>query len=221
MTTKMGHVAARDKEELFQREMVPHMSLLYNFALRTTGNTDDAKDLLQDTYLKAYRFIDKYERGTNAKAWLFRIMKNSFINDYRRQARTPEQVDYDEIQDYYDLVKKHSDDSNDLRSQFFKNMLDDDIVKAMESLTEEFRTIIILSDLEGLTYEEIAEILEIPLGTVRSRLHRARKVMQQKLRKFAIREGYIPAPVHQPHVKGQTKRKTAKDARETVLLSAA
>ncbi len=217
MTSKQ----ARMKEELFQREMVPHMSLLYNFALRTTGNVDDAKDLLQDTYVKAYRFIDKYERGTNAKAWLFRIMKNSFINDYRRQARTPEQVDYDEIQDYYDLVKKHSDDSNDLRSQFFKNMLDDDIVKAMESLTEEFRTIIILSDLEGLTYEEIAEVLEIPLGTVRSRLHRARKVMQQKLRKFAIREGYIaPAPKEHQSAAELHGKKNKKNI-PAALLSAA
>jgi RNA polymerase sigma-70 factor, ECF subfamily len=182
------------KKELFQKEMVPHMPVLFNFALRTTGNSDDAKDLLQDTYLKAYRFLDKYERGTNAKAWLFRIMKNSFINDYRKESRTPDQVDYDEIEDFYDLVRERSNDSNDLRTQMFKNLLADDVVKAMESLTEDFRTIIILSDLEGLPYEEIAEILEIPLGTVRSRLHRARKAMQEKLRGFAIREGYIADP---------------------------
>ncbi len=181
----------RANEKLFQTEMIPHMDLLYNFALRTTGNADDAKDLLQDTYLKAFRFIDKYERGTNAKAWLFRIMKNSFINDYRRQSRTPEQVDFDEIEEYYDLVREKTGEKNDLRAEFFDNLLDDDVVTAMESLTEEFRTIIILSDLEGLTYEEIAEVLEIPLGTVRSRLHRARKAMQEKVKTFAVREGYI------------------------------
>lgn len=179
------------KDALFKKEMVPHMSLLYNFAIRTTGNADDAKDLLQDTFLKAYRFIDKYEKGTNAKAWLFRIMKNSFINDYRKSSRAPDQVNYDEIAEYYDLVREKTSDGNDLRRQVFDNLLDDEVVAAMESLTEEFRTIIILSDLEGLTYEEIAEILNIPLGTVRSRLHRARKVMQKKLRAFAVKNGYI------------------------------
>lgn len=177
--------------------MVPHMSLLYNFAIRTTGNADDAKDLLQDTFLKAYRFIDKYEKGTNAKAWLFRIMKNSFINDYRKSSRAPDQVNYDEIAEYYDLVREKTSDGNDLRQQVFDNLLDDEVVAAMESLTEEFRTIIILSDLEGLTYEEIAEILNIPLGTVRSRLHRARKVMQKKLRAFAVKNGYIKNPANE------------------------
>jgi RNA polymerase sigma-70 factor, ECF subfamily len=179
------------KEALFKKEMVPHTNLLYNYAIKTTGSTDDAKDLLQDTFLKAYRFIDKYEKGTNAKAWLFRIMKNSFINDYRKSSRAPDQVDYDEIAEYYDLVRERTGEGNDLRQQMFDNLLDDEVVNAMEGLTEEFRTIIILSDLEGLTYEEIAEILNIPLGTVRSRLHRARKVMQKKLRTFAEKNGYI------------------------------
>ena len=179
------------KEKLFRQEMVPHRDILYNYALKTTGNADDAKDLLQDTYMKAYRFIDKYETGTNAKAWLFRIMKNSFINDYRKSTRTPDQVDYNEVEDYIDLIKEKSSDASDLRKQLFENTLDDEVVTAMESLTEEFRTIIILSDLEGMTYEEIAEILSIPLGTVRSRLHRARKVMQEKLHNFAVEQGYI------------------------------
>ena len=169
------------KDALFKKEMVPHMSLLYNFAIRTTGNADDAKDLLQDTFLKAYRFIDKYEKGTNAKAWLFRIMKNSFINDYRKSSRAPDQVNYDEIAEYYDLVREKTSDGNDLRQQVFDNLLDDEVVAAMESLTEEFRTIIILSDLEGLTYEEIAEILNIPLGTVRSRLYRGRQMLRERL----------------------------------------
>ena len=134
-----------EHDTLFQKEMVPHMTLLYNFALRTTNNVDDAKDLLQDTYLKAYRFINKFQQGSNAKAWLFRIMKNSYINDYRKNARSPEQVNYDDIQDYYDLVRDHSsNDSNDLRHQFYDNLLEDEVVTAMETLDEEFRTIIIL-----------------------------------------------------------------------------
>ncbi|MCX6137590.1 MAG: sigma-70 family RNA polymerase sigma factor [Ignavibacteriales bacterium] len=200
------------KEALFKKEMVPHMNLLYNYAIKTTGSTDDAKDLLQDTFLKAYRFIDKYEKGTNAKAWLFRIMKNSFINDYRKSSRAPDQVDYDEIAEYYDLVRERTGEGNDLRQQVFDNLLDDEVVKAMESLTEEFRTIIILSDLEGLTYEEIAEILNIPLGTVRSRLHRARKVMQKKLRAFAEKNGYI---------KSGTAEEEETDSAFDIVLSAA
>lgn len=178
-------------EKLYHTEMIPHMTLLYNYALRLTGNEDDAKDLLQDTYLKAYRFIDKYEEGTNAKAWLFRILKNSFINNYRKSVRTPDQVEYDAVEEFVDLIRDHSLQTTDLRKDFYDNLLEDEVVAAMDSLTEEFRTIIILSDLEEMTYEEIAEILEIPLGTVRSRLHRARKAMQEKLYSYAAEHGYI------------------------------
>ncbi|NUN70540.1 MAG: sigma-70 family RNA polymerase sigma factor [Bacteroidetes bacterium] len=186
------NTASRSRyDDLFQKEMVPHMSLLYNYALRLTNNEDDAKDLIQDTYLKAYRFIDKYQSDTNAKAWLFRILKNSFINNYRKSSRTPEQVEYNEVEEYVDLLKAESAPVTDMRHDMYDNMLGDDVVRAMESLNEEFRTIIILSDLEEMTYEEIAEILEIPLGTVRSRLHRARKAMQEKLYGFAVKHGYI------------------------------
>jgi RNA polymerase sigma factor (sigma-70 family) len=178
-------------DTLYQSEMVPHMSLLYNYAVRLTNNVDDAKDLIQDTYLKAYRFIDKYERDTNAKAWLFRILKNSFINKYRKNSRTPQQVEYTEVEDYVELMKSDYAPTTDLRNDIFDNVLGDDVMRAMESLNEEFRTIIILSDIEEMTYEEIAEILDIPLGTVRSRLHRARKVMQDKLYSFAVTHGYI------------------------------
>ena len=187
---------------LFEREMVPHMTMLYNYALRLTGSEDDAKDLLQDTYLKAYRFLDKYEDGTNAKAWLFRILKNSFINNYRKSARTPDQVEYSEVEEFVDMMKDDTAPVTDMRHDMFDHLLGDEVTTAMESLTEEFRTIIILSDLEEMTYEEIAEVLEIPLGTVRSRLHRARKAMQEKLTTFARKHGYIssspkqtPAPV--------------------------
>lgn len=178
-------------DSLYQQEMIPHMSLLYNYALRLTNNQDDAKDLIQDTYLKAYRFIDKYQRDTNAKAWLFRILKNSFINTYRKNSRTPDQVEYSEIEDYVDLMKDETAPANDMRQDMYHHLLGDEVVSAMDSLNEEFRTIIILSDLEELTYEEIAEILDIPLGTVRSRLHRARKAMQEKLYDFAVQHGYI------------------------------
>lgn len=178
-------------DALYHSEMIPHMSLLYNYAVRLTNNVDDAKDLIQDTYLKAYRFIDKYEQDTNAKAWLFRILKNSFINNYRKNSRTPEQVEYTEVEDFVELMKSDHVPTTDLRKDIFDNVMGDDVMSAMESLNDEFRTIIILSDIEEMTYEEIAEILEIPLGTVRSRLHRARKAMQEKLYSFAVQHGYI------------------------------
>jgi RNA polymerase sigma factor (sigma-70 family) len=187
----MNAALRKHYDELYHKEMVPHMSLLYNYALRLTTNEDDAKDLIQDTYLKAYRFIDKYQSDTNAKAWLFRILKNSFINNYRKSSRTPDQVEYSEVEEYVDLLKAENAPVTDMRHDMYDNMLGDDVVRAMESLNEEFRTIIILSDLEEMTYEEIAEILEIPLGTVRSRLHRARKAMQEKLYSFAVKHGYI------------------------------
>ena len=187
----MNAAQRKSYDQLYQNEMVPHMSLLYNYALRLTNNEDDAKDLLQDTYLKAYRFVDKYEKGTNAKAWLFRILKNSFINNYRKNVRTPDQVEYNEVEDYIELLKDRNAPTTDLRKDFYDNLLEDEVVTAMDSLTEEFRTIIILSDLEEMTYEEIAEILDIPLGTVRSRLHRARKAMQEKIYDFAVEHGYI------------------------------
>lgn len=178
-------------DQLYHKEMIPHMSLLYNYALRLTNNEDDAKDLIQDTYLKAYRFIDKYEHDTNAKAWLFRILKNSFINNYRKNSRIPDQVEYTEVEEFVDLLKDQSAPTTDMRKDMYDNLLGDDVMRAIESLNEEFRTIIILSDIEEMTYEEIAEILEIPLGTVRSRLHRARKAMQEKLYTFAVKHGYI------------------------------
>ena len=192
-------------DKLYHKEMIPHMSLLYNYALRLTNNEDEAKDLIQDTYLKAYRFIDKYQNDTNAKAWLFRILKNSFINNYRKNSRTPEQVEYSEVEEYVGLLKAESAPSTDMRKDVYDNLLGDDVMRAMESLNEEFRTIIILSDLEEMTYEEIAEILEIPLGTVRSRLHRARKMMQDKLYNFAAQHGYITKKTAEEFKSGRLK----------------
>jgi len=167
------------------------MDVLYNFALRTTGNEDDARDLLQETYLKAYRFWDKYEKGTNIRAWLFRIMKNSYINRYRKETKEPDKVDYDEIENFYNSIRAESTDPNDLQQKLFGNLLGDEVTKALESLPDDFRTVVILSDIEGLTYEEIAEFVECPIGTVRSRLHRGRKLLQAKLYEYAKKQGII------------------------------
>jgi RNA polymerase sigma-70 factor (ECF subfamily) len=121
---------------------------------------------------------------------LFRILKNSYINRYRKTTREPETVDYDEVQNFYASVRDVATDSNDLQESLFKNLLDDDVTKAIADLPEEFRTVVILSDIEGLTYEEIADFVDVPLGTVRSRLHRGRKILRAGLMEYARSRGY-------------------------------
>ncbi len=170
--------------------MLPHMDSLNNYALRLTSEHNAANDLIQETYLKAYRFIDKYEKGTNARAWLFRIMKNSYINDYRKKKREPDNLEFDEDEYPYLSVMHSSRNTNDIRELLYRNLLDDDISGALSDLPENFRTAIVLRNIEGLTYEELAEFFDIPIGTVRSRLHRARKVLGKKLVEYARDRGY-------------------------------
>jgi RNA polymerase sigma-70 factor (ECF subfamily) len=167
------------------------MDSVYNFALRMTGDVDDADDLVQETFLKAFRFFDKFEKGTNCKAWLFRILKNSFINDYRKQTKEPDKVDYEDIQNFYETIKSDEIGFNHYEHDAFTNLLDDEISKAIKELPEDFRTVIILSDIEGFTYEEIADFVDVPVGTVRSRLHRARKMLYSQLYDYAKEKGFL------------------------------
>jgi RNA polymerase sigma-70 factor (ECF subfamily) len=175
----------------FQREAVPHMDILYNYALRLTGDRDEADDLVQETFMKAYRFWDKYEKGTNIRAWLFRIMKNSYINRYRKETKEPDTVDYDKIQNFYASIRDEGADGNDLQEKIFGGLLEDEVAAALEALPEDFRTVVILCDIEGLTYEEIAEFVDCPIGTVRSRLHHGRKMLRAELFEYAKRRGFV------------------------------
>lgn len=177
--------------EDFQREAIPHMQAVYNYALKITGDEDDANDLVQETFLKAFRFFDKFEKGTNCKAWLFRILKNSYINDYRKNVKEPNKVDYEDIQNFYENIQPNEISTNHFEQDAFSNLLDDEITKVMSTLPEDFRTVIILSDIEGFSYEEIADFVDIPVGTVRSRLHRARKMLYSLLYDYAKDKGYI------------------------------
>jgi RNA polymerase sigma-70 factor (ECF subfamily) len=179
-----------EKQEIFEREFLPHINAMYNFGYRLTLERDDAKDLVQDTYFKAYRFIESFQKGTNAKAWLFRILKNSFINDYRKKTKEPSKVDYQEVETYYNSDDVHRQITPDLRVDSLKDMIGDEISNALNSLDVDFRTVIILCDLEGFKYEEMAKILDIPIGTVRSRLHRARQLLKEKLSEYAKSMGY-------------------------------
>lgn len=178
------------KQEIFEKEFLPHIHSMYNFGYRLTLDRDDAKDLVQDTYFKAYRFIESFQRGTNAKAWLFRILKNSFINDYRKKTKEPGKVDYQEVESYYNSDEVNRQITPDLRVDSLKDMIGDEISNALNSLDVDFRTVIILCDLEGFKYEEMAKILDIPIGTVRSRLHRARQLLKEKLSAYAKSMGY-------------------------------
>jgi RNA polymerase sigma-70 factor (ECF subfamily) len=182
--------STQSKQSLFEQEALPHMNALYSFAVRLCRDRDDASDLLQETFLKGYRFFDKFETGTNCKAWLFRILKNTYINQYRKDKKEPDTIEYDTIDEFYDLIRSESSESTDLQKRIFDNLLDDEISIALDSLPESFRTAIILCDLEGMTYDEISEILECPIGTVRSRLHRARNILASKLIKYAKNRGY-------------------------------
>lgn len=178
------------KDKIFNEEFMPHIRAMYNFAHRLTYDEDDAKDLVQDTFMKSYRFINSFHQGTNAKAWLFRIMKNSFINDFRKKSKQPTKVDYQEVEGYYNSEGTQKSITTDLRIDTVKNLIGDEITNALAALDVDFRTVIILCDLEGFTYEEMAKILDIPIGTVRSRLHRARNLLKEKLQTYAQSMGY-------------------------------
>ncbi len=174
----------------FEKEAIPHMKILFNYALRMSGDQLEADDLVQDTYMRAFRFFHKFERGTNCKAWLFRIMKNCYINKYRKNKKEPSKVDYEDVQNFYDSIRDDVVDPNDLEHKVFSNLLDDEMMNALNSLQDDYKTVVILCDLEGLSYEEIAEFLDVPIGTVRSRLHRGRKILQKKLQDYAKSRGY-------------------------------
>ncbi len=178
---------------VFNTEFIPHIDSMYNFAFRLTNDEDDANDLVQDTYMKAFRFINSFQQGTNAKAWLFRILKNSFINDYRKKSKQPAKVDYQEVETTYNSESTDSETTTDLRTETVQDMIGDEVATALNSLPVDFRTVIILCDIEGFTYEEMAKILDIPIGTVRSRLHRARNLLKEKLRSYANTMGYKKA----------------------------
>jgi len=178
------------QQRVFEKEFLPQIDALYTFAYHLTYDEDDANDLVQETYLKAYRFIDKYEEGTNAKAWLFRILKNAFINHYRKRSKQPTKVDYEEIAAYQDEGDTRYSSYLDLREELFQTMMGDEVTNSINALPVDFRAVILLCDVEGFTYEEISKIVDIPIGTVRSRLHRARNMLKEKLKEYAASLGF-------------------------------
>jgi RNA polymerase sigma-70 factor, ECF subfamily len=189
-----------------------HMDSLYAGALRMTRHPADAEDLVQETYLKAYRGFGGFEEGTNLKAWLFRILTNTFINRYRQQKRRPDESDIDDVEDFYLYRRLGGIDeariSKSAEDVLFELFTDDEVKAALEALPETFRMAVLLADVEGFSYKEIAEILDIPIGTVMSRLHRGRKALQKRLYQFAVDRGLVEPtdpdgdPVEEPVHRG-------------------
>ena len=172
-----------------------YMGSLYSAALRMTRNAADAEDLVQETYLKAYRAFGSFQEGTNLKAWLYRILTNTFINSYRARRRRPEQTELDEVEDLY-LYKRLGGleavtAGRSAEEEVLEHFTESEVKEAVEALPEQFRLAVLLADVEGFSYKEIADILEVPIGTVMSRLHRGRRALQKALHDFGTARGLV------------------------------
>ena len=177
----------------FEAAAMPFVDSLYNTAYRMTRNAEDAEDLVQESYLKAYKYYDKFQEGTNFKAWLFKILKNTFINNYRRRQQRPPQSDFAEIEESFetqvsDEVRRRIKSPEE---ELLEDVLDEDVQRALDELPSDYRMAVLLADLEGFSYKEIAEILELPVGTVMSRLYRGRKLLEASMLSYARDHGYL------------------------------
>ena len=182
----------------FADAAMPLMDQLYSAAMRMTRNSADAEDLVQETYLKAFRAYDRFEAGTNLKAWMYRILTNSYINAYRKKQRRPDESDIDDVEDLYLYRRIGGAETAALGRSAEDELMDlfgeDEVKVALEDLPEHYRLPILLADVEGFAYKEIAEILDVPIGTVMSRLHRGRKQLQKRLYSFAEEHRLLPDP---------------------------
>jgi RNA polymerase sigma-70 factor (ECF subfamily) len=179
-------------KERFERDVLPLLPNLYAAALRLTRNPSDAEDLLQETYLRAYRGFSGFQEGTNLRAWMYRILTNTFINSYRKKQREPQTVSDEDLEDWYlyDRLGGAGAEAS-AETSVLERIPDEDVQRALEALPEQFRIAVWLADVEGFSYKEIAEILDIPIGTVMSRLHRGRKSLQKGLWETVRERGLV------------------------------
>ncbi len=182
----------------FEQDAMGFAPQLYSAALRMTRNPADAEDVVQETFLKAYRAYDSFQEGTNLKAWLYRILTNTYINRYRKKQRRPNEVDLGEVEDLYLYKRIGSTEtgtaSRSAETEVLEGLVSEDVRNAIDSLPEHFRMPVLMADVEGFAYKEIAEILDVPIGTVMSRLHRGRKTLQKALWEFARERGLVGPP---------------------------
>ena len=180
----------------FADQAMEHMGGLYTAALRMTRNPSDAEDLVQETYLKAYRGFGGFQEGTNLKAWLYRILTNTFINSYRSKKRRPEETELEDLENLYMYRRlagaEGATAGRSAEDEVLDHITESEVKEAIEALPEQFRMAVLLGDVEGFSYKEIAEILDIPIGTVMSRLHRGRKALQKRLYEFGRQRGLVP-----------------------------
>jgi RNA polymerase sigma-70 factor (ECF subfamily) len=183
--------SATDRNDRFERDALVFMDQLYAAALRYTKNPEDARDLVQDTYLKAFNSFHQFEEGTNLRAWLYRVLTTTFINTYRKDQRRP-QLASGELEDWQlaEAQSHTSDLGKSAEAEALENLPDSDIKRALQEIPEEFRIAVYLADVEGFSYKEIAGIVDVPAGTVMSRLHRGRKLLREKLADYAKELGY-------------------------------
>jgi|SRR3954451_17349211 RNA polymerase sigma-70 factor (ECF subfamily) len=210
-------LAARAKRNEFERTALVHLDAMYGAAYRLTRNPRDAEDLVQDALLRAYRFWDSFQQDSNCKAWLLRIVTNTFINEYQRKKRsrevldaaTSEQTATDGV-----LVHAEANDKVSPEQAMLAASVSDDVQRALQQLPDDFRTAVILCDMQGLSYKEIAEIMECPVGTVMSRLFRGRKLLAAALKDFAVNEGYVKPTEAKSETIDLEKYRADKKARE-------
>jgi len=186
-------LSPEEKQELFKEEALPHLNALYNYAMSINSSREDAEDLVQDTFLRAYRFFHQYTPGTNCKAWLFTILRNLYNTRYKNYKKSPGKVHYDDYEEIYNFIldSEIAASIDDPEKELFDNILPEEMVEAINDLPEEFRSALILADIEEFSYKEIAEIMDCPIGTVMSRLHRARNILKKKLVDYAEERGIV------------------------------
>jgi RNA polymerase sigma-70 factor (ECF subfamily) len=208
-------IAGHERGWNFEAAAMPFVDALYNTAFRMTRNAEDAEDLVQETYLKAYKYYDKFEVGTNFKAWLFKIMKNTFINNYRKRQQVPPQSDFADIEESFESqVVDEARRIKDPEEELLENVLDEDLQRAIDELPPDYRMVVLLADLEGFSYKEIADILEVPVGTVMSRLYRGRRLLEAAMLKYARDQGYLRAGAEPAKMRSRPKEDRNEDAKQ-------